>query len=91
LVPVRATATRKTLKGGGARWYAVYWGADGRERTEGGFVRKKDAERLAYRREQGVGGGKFADPARRKITFRRYVEDYYWPMSQQDPAFQGVD
>jgi integrase len=76
---VVAYAEKKTLKGGKVVYYAVYVGRDGRRRTAGSFTAKRDAEKAADAQEKAVNAGDWVDPTHAKMTFRSYVETYYWP------------
>jgi integrase len=76
---VVAYAEKKTLKGGKVAYYAVYTGPDGRRRTAGSFASKRDAEKAADAEEKSVSAGSWVDPLQAKMTFRSYVETYYWP------------
>ena len=77
-----AFAKRKTLRDGTTRWYASYRGGDGRQHMEGGFSSEREARKLAHRREEEARRGEWVDPASAKMTFARYVADYYWPIAQ---------
>jgi len=77
-----ARAEQKRLKDGTVRWYARSWGPDGRERTEGSYTRKRDAERWAFECERKVAEGRYVDPVQAKITFKHYVDRYYWPTAR---------
>lgn len=73
-----AYAEKKTLKGRVA-YYAVYVGPDGRRRSAGAFATKRDAEKEADAQEKAVAGGSWVDPTHAKMTFKGYVDQYYWP------------
>lgn len=77
-----AHAESRTLKNGTRRWYAIYLAPDGRRTSEGGFDTKREAQRLAHRRSLEIEGGTFVDPALARMTFREYVEGYYWPAAR---------
>lgn len=77
-----AYAERKTLKDGTTVFYAVYLGPDGRRRTEGSYSSKRDAEKAADRLEQESVEGRWVDPRTSRMTFRQYVDTYYWPTTQ---------
>ena len=74
-----AYAEKKTLKGGKVVYYAVYTGPDGRRRTAGSFTSKREAERAADAQERTILDGNWVDPSQSKMTFREYVDGYYWP------------
>ena len=74
-----AYAEKKTLKGGKVVYYAVYTGPDGRRRTAGSFPTKREAERAADAQEKTIVAGSWIDPTESKMTFREYVDSYYWP------------
>lgn len=77
-----AYAQLRSTSAGTSRWYAIYFTADGRQRSGGGFSTKRDAERAAIRLEQRAAAGTLADASRGKLTFAAYVEKYYWPAAQ---------
>ena len=74
-----AYAEKKTLKGGKVVYYAVYTGPDGRRRTADSFASKRDAECAADAQERTILDGNWVDPSQSKMTFREYVDGYYWP------------
>lgn len=76
---VVAYAEKKTLKGGKVVYYAVYTGPDGRRRTAGSFPSKREAEKAADTQEKTISHGNWVDPSESKMTFREYVDSYYWP------------
>ena len=78
-----AFAKRKTLRDGTTRWYASYRGGDGKYHMEGGFATAREATRLAHRREEEARRGEWIDPASARLTFARYVAEYYWPTAQR--------
>lgn len=69
---------RKTNEGK-ARYTACYLDVRGRERSAGTFSRKKEAERAWQRAEAKVAEGRAGDPRRGRQTFKRYVEDEWFP------------
>src|SRR5947209_10869613 len=73
-----AYAEKKVLKGGKVVYYAVYSGPDGRRRTAGSFPSKREAERAADAQERTILDGNWVDPSQSKMTFRNYVDTYYW-------------
>lgn len=77
-----AFAQRRTTTAGTVRWYAIYFTADGRQRSGGGFSTRRDAERAAAKLEQRAAAGTLADSSRGRLTFAAYVEKYYWPAAQ---------
>jgi integrase len=77
-----AYAQQRITSAGTSRWYAIYFTADGRQRSGGGFSTKRDAERAAIKLEQRAAAGTLADASRGKLTFAAYVEKYYWPAAQ---------
>src|SRR3954452_6843580 len=77
-----AYAERKKLRDGKTVFYAVYLGPDGRRRTEGSYPSKRDAEKAADRLEQESVEGRWVDPRTSRMTFRQYVDTYYWPTPQ---------
>lgn len=74
-----AYAERKTLKSGKVVYYAVYTGPDGRRRTAGSFPSEREAEKAADTQEKTISNGHWVDPTESKMTFREYVDTYYWP------------
>ena len=77
-------AYAKKRKGarGRVNYTAVYLDPAGRERSAGTFDSKREAERAARRAEGKLEAGEWVDPADGKMTFERYVEDYWWPSRQ---------
>ena len=69
---------KKTLQDGSVRWYAAYLGGDGRYHEEGGFRTRREAERVAAKRENDAERGEWASPVTGRMTFTRYVENHYW-------------
>jgi integrase len=72
-------ARSKTLSTGLIRWYAAYLGADGRMHEEGGYTTRREAERVAHRREAAAASGDWASAADSKMSFTAYVDRFYWP------------
>ena len=77
-----AYAERKRLKDGKIVYYAVYLGPDGRRRTENSYSSKRDAEKAADKLERLAVEGRWVDPRNSRMTFRQYVDTYYWPTTQ---------
>lgn len=77
-----AYAQKRVTSSGSVRWYASYFMPDGSQRVQGGFTTKRDAEREAHKLENEAARGITLDRRRSKITFREYVESYYWPAAQ---------
>lgn len=78
-----AHAEHRTLKDGSRRWYAIYLGPEGRRTSEGGFDTKREAERVAHKRAFEIEAGTFVDPTRSRMTFREYVDNYYWKAAKR--------
>lgn len=57
---------RKDPRGSG-RWQVIYRDANGRQRTKGGFERKREAERWATATQADIQRGEFVDPARGRV------------------------
>jgi integrase len=75
-------AKKRTGAGGKITYTAVYLDPDGRERSAGTFEGKREAERAARRAQNAVEVAEWIDPVDGKLTFERYVEDYWWPSRQ---------
>lgn len=75
-------AKKRTGAGGKITYTAVYLDPDGRERSAGTFDGKREAERAARRAQNTVESAEWIDPVDGKLTFERYVEDYWWPSRQ---------
>ena len=75
-------AKKRTGAGGKVTYTAVYLDPDGRERSAGTFDGKREAERAARRAQNAVESAEWIDPVDGKLTFERYVEDYWWPSRQ---------
>lgn len=77
-----AYAQKRVTSSGSVRWYASYFMPDGGQRVQGGFTTKRDAEREAHKLENEAAHGLTLDRRRSKISFRDYVDNYYWPAAQ---------
>ena len=77
-----AFAKRRTGASGKVTYTAVYLDPDGRERSAGTFDGKREAEKAARRAQNAVESAEWIDPVDGKLTFERYVEDYWWPSRQ---------
>lgn len=66
-------------KDGTVRFYARYLGADGKYHEEGGFPSRREAERVAARREVDATRGDWASPTAGRVSFSDYVTANYWP------------
>ncbi len=64
---------------GKPRYTAVYADVRGRRRSAGTFPNRRDAEDAWRRAEAKVGEGRAADPRRGRQSFKRYVEDEWFP------------
>jgi integrase len=74
-----AYVRQRRQKDGTVRFYARYLGADGRYHEEGGFPSRREAEKVAARREVDAQRGDWASPTAGRITFAEYVATNYWP------------
>lgn len=74
-----ASAKKKTLKSGKVRWYAKYLGSDGEYHEEGGFNTEREARAVAARLEVEAQRGEWVAPTSSKMTFKRFVDNTYWP------------
>ena len=74
-----AYVRQRHQKDGTIRFYARYLGTDGRYHEEGGFPSRREAERVATRREVDAARGDWASPTAGRQTFADYVETNYWP------------
>lgn len=70
---------RRAGRDGKPRYTAYYWDIKGRERSAGTFSSKKDADKAWQRAEAKLAEGRVGDPARGRMTFRRYVEETWLP------------
>lgn len=61
------------------RYTAYYRDLKGRQRSAGTFPTKKQAMRAWQRAETRIAEGRAGDPARGRMTFRRYVEEVWLP------------
>src|SRR5687768_8702490 len=74
-----AHAKRRVTDDGRVRFTGVYLDPTGRERSAGTFDSKRAAERAARTAESAIAEGNWIDPTNGKITFRKYVEEQWWP------------
>jgi integrase len=74
-----AYAKRRVTDDGRVRFTGVYLDPTGRERSAGTFDSKRAAERAARTAESAIAEGNWIDPTNGKITFRKYVEEQWWP------------
>ena len=74
-----AYAKRRVTNDGRVRYTGVYVDPTGRDRSAGTFDSKRVAERAARGAENAIIEGRWIDPTDGKITFRRYVEEQWWP------------
>lgn len=65
-------------------------GRRGRTRSAGIFDGKRLAEKEARRAEGRIEAGEWIDPADGKLTFQRYVEDYWWPSRQLEATTRAA-
>lgn len=70
---------QKKQRNGVERWYARYLGDDGRYHVEGGFTSEREALKVAHQREEQARRGEWVDPRNARMTFKRFVEEHYWP------------
>ena len=85
-----AWAKKRVGARGRVTYSAVYLDPDGRERSAGTFESKREAERVARRAEGKVETSEWIDPADGKMTFERYVEDYWWPSRQLEVSTRAA-
>jgi len=78
-----AHAKRKTLKDGSTRYYARYLGSDGKWHEEGGYPTKREALKVAHQREVEAERGEWVAPDASKMTFKRFIDESYWPAAQR--------
>jgi integrase len=71
--------SRKRVAAGGTARYTAYEDLRGRRRSAGTFASKKAANKAWQRAETRVAEGRAGDPQRGRQTFRRYVEDEWFP------------
>jgi integrase len=74
-----AYAKKRVGSDGKVRWSGVYLDPRGRERSAGTFDGKRAAEKAARLAEGSITNGEWIDPANARMTFREYVEGYWWP------------
>jgi len=77
---------KRTSRDGKARYTAYYWDLKGRERSAGTFPSKREADKAWQRAEARLAEGRIGDPARGRMTFRRYVEEIWLPAHQVEPS-----
>jgi len=73
----------KTLKNGSTRYYARYLGSDGKWHEEGGYPTKREAQKVAHQREVEAERGEWVAPNASKMTFKRFIDESYWPAAQR--------
>ena len=78
-----AHAKRKTLKDGSKRYYARYLGSDGKWHEEGGYNTEREAKKVAHQREVEAERGEWVAPTSSKMTFKKFIDDSYWPAAQR--------
>jgi integrase len=64
---------------GELRFAALYRDPSGRTRSAGTFDSRREADRAARRAESSVESGSWFDRTAGRVTFRRYVEETWWP------------
>lgn len=85
-----AWAKKRVGARGRVTYSAVYLDPDGRERSAGTFESKREAEKVARRAEGKIETSEWIDPADGKMTFERYVEDYWWPSRQLEVSTRAA-
>ncbi|HVV76273.1 MAG TPA: tyrosine-type recombinase/integrase [Mycobacteriales bacterium] len=85
-----AYAKKRIGASGHVTYTAVYLDPHGRERSAGTFASKREAQRTARRAEGKVEADEWIDPTDGKITFERYVEDYWWPSRQLEVSTRAA-
>jgi integrase len=85
-----AFAKRRVGRTGRVNYTAIYLDPSGRERSAGTFDGKREAERAAHRAEGAVEADEWIDPTDGKISFERYVEDYWWPSRQLEVSTRAA-
>lgn len=85
-----AYAKRRVGASGRVTYTAVYVDPRGRTRSAGTFDGKREAERAARRSEGRIASDEWVDPSDGKITFERYVEDYWWPSRQLEVSTRAA-
>jgi integrase len=79
--------TRKRKgRDGKARYTAYYQDVKGQERSAGTFSSKKKADKAWQRAEVKLAEGRIGDPARGRMTFKRYVEETWLPNHVMEPS-----
>ncbi len=77
-----AFAKKRIGATGKVTYTAVYLDPDGRERSAGTFEGKREAERAARKAQTTVETCEWIDPVDGKLSFTKYVEEYWWPSRQ---------
>ena len=72
-------SVRKRVREDGTRYTALYRDPGGHQRSAGTFASQRAAERAARRAEGKVEDGAWLDRSAGRTTFRRYVEEVWWP------------
>lgn len=72
-------SVRKRVREDGTRYTALYRDPSGRQRSAGTFASQRAAERAGRRAEGKVDEGAWLDRSAGRITFRKYVEEVWWP------------
>ena len=83
-------AKKRVGRAGRVRYSACYRDAQGRTRSAGIFDGKREAEREARKAEGKIASGEWVDPVDGKLTFERYVEDYWWPSRQLEVSTRAA-
>lgn len=83
-------AKKRVGRDGRVRYSACYRDAEGRTRSAGIFTGKKEAEREARKAEGKIASGEWVDPADGKLTFEKYVEDWWWPSRQLEVSTRAA-
>ncbi|WP_393915992.1 tyrosine-type recombinase/integrase [Halostreptopolyspora alba] len=73
---------KRTGRDGKPRYTAYYLDHKNQERSAGTFSNRKDADKAWQRAETKQAEGRIGDPARGRMTFRRYVEEIWLPNHQ---------
>ncbi|HZR54029.1 MAG TPA: N-terminal phage integrase SAM-like domain-containing protein [Streptosporangiaceae bacterium] len=71
---------------GKARWTATYRDLRGIIRSAGTWPTKKQADAAWQDAEAGIRRGLTGDPSRGRQTFRKYVEETWFPHHQVEPT-----
>jgi integrase len=69
----------RTAEDGSRRFQAMYRDPSGRQRSAGTHSSRRVAEQAGRRAEARVEAGTWIDRAAGRISFRRYVEEFWWP------------